>query len=151
MPAQETSREAHRRSHKLLGCYLALWAWGHNVDCVILQRHELLVYLDLPNMQKARIDQLKEDVQDFFPYTSLPLYHNKTGTYLTLCFSRFPWPVKLFSYTASIETRMIQLQTCGLKTAIGSLPTENDMVMKLAQLTHGVGAFSDILAGSPHG
>lgn len=87
MATEDIYREANRRSHKLLGSYLAFWCWVHDVDCVVLKRNELLHYLGLKRMQNKRIDWLRADVEAMFSHARTAK-NASSGNYSTLYLSR---------------------------------------------------------------
>jgi hypothetical protein len=62
MAGNDKHRDACKRAHKFLGLYLVLSAWAEKVDCVIVERKELLSYLQIERMKTIRIKWLKEDL-----------------------------------------------------------------------------------------
>ena len=91
MAAEDTYRESNRRRHKLFGAYLTFWAWMHKVDCVVLNRQTLLKFLDIKRMSNKRVDWMKEDLKELFPYASA-MYNTTSGVYSSLYLSRLPYP-----------------------------------------------------------
>jgi hypothetical protein len=67
-----------RRRHRMLGHYMALIAWVHDLECVAISREDLLVYFGtkyLPHggrdADAARpLDRLRRDNEPLFPYES---------------------------------------------------------------------------------
>lgn len=140
MATQDTYRDANRRSHKLLGNYLALWAWTHDVDCVVLGRSTLLGFLDLQRMQNKRIDWLTTDIKPLFTH-SQTLVEAKTKNYMTLYLSRVPLPPASFIGTMSDDARVKQLSVSGVAAAKVTIPTESEIVSILANAIHGIADF----------
>ena len=141
MAKKDPYREANRRKHKLLGIYLALWAWEHKVDCVILPREELLPFLDVDTMWNQHIDCLKEDVKYLFPHawvTEVP----KTKKYQTLYLSRLVISEAIKSGTMTDPERFEAIAKGGLKAAIVKIPKESEIVRDLACVTHGIADFA---------
>jgi len=142
MATEQIYREANRRSHKLLGSYLAYWCWVHDVDCVVLERGVLLQYLGLKRMKNKRIDWLKNDVKDLFGYART-LKYAKTGNYSTLCLSRCDFPLGAFAKTMSNQKRVELLREKGLASEIATIPSEEEIVSILARMIHGIGDFQN--------
>jgi hypothetical protein len=134
---EETYREAHRRKHKLLGTFLALSAWRQGLDCVVLERGQLLPFLDLDRMQDKRVDWVKEDVKHLFPH-ALNTCDSKSGVYSTLYLSRFPIPLDAHLGSMNDAKRVEALAAGGLKSAIVKIPKEDEIVRLLACVTHGI-------------
>lgn len=141
MATEDTYREAHRRAHKLLGVYLSLWAWKQRVDCVILQREELLPFLDLDRMQDKRIDWVKEDVKYLFRH-AWNTVDSKTNVYATLYLSRFPFTGAMKAGSIPDAKRVEVFAAEGLKAAIAKIPKEAAIIRMLASVTHGIADFS---------
>ena len=72
-------RDSCRRSHRILGAYLALWAWRKGTDGVVLDRDQSFRYLGLEAMREQRLQWLKEDIADFFPHQEV-LHVTPTAT-----------------------------------------------------------------------
>lgn len=125
-------RDAYRRQHRLLGCYLALDAWMRCIDCVVLSRDQLLPFLGLKHMQNKRITWLKNDVRDFFPHHFVTVT-SSAGAYATLYLARLPIPEHDHRKKMSDVDRASLFTSTGLKSALVSIPDEEDMVAMLAQ------------------
>jgi hypothetical protein len=121
--------------------YLAMTAWIKKVDCVVLQRSQLLPFLGLERMKNVRVDCLQTDLRSLFPYYDT-LVESKTGNYATLYLSRVPFLEGCFRGHVSDENRIKILNTAGLDAAIVEIPAEREMVANLANAIHGVKAFS---------
>src|ERR1019366_43135 len=141
MATEDTYREAHRRTHKLLGAYLALLAWKQGVDCVVLQREGLLSFLGLDRMQDKRVDWVKEDVKYLFPH-AWNTVDSKTNVYATLFLSRLPFTKNMQQGTLGDKKRVEVFESGGLKSAIVSIPKEGEIIRVLAQVTHGITDFA---------
>lgn len=141
MQTEETYREAHRRSHKLLSAYLALWAWQRGADCVAIRRGDLLSCLSLQRMKNKRVDWLKEDLAHLFPHATCS---RATGSrmYATLYLSRVPLPSS-FLTGQSLTSRISLLREAGVRAEIVELPAEAEMVRMMASVIHGLTDFPD--------
>ncbi len=129
-------RDACRRSHRVLGTYLALKAWGKRVDCVVVDRHSLFEYLGIKAMRGQRLKWLETDLKDFFPFTKAlyrsPLAHGSTY------FSRLPFPKQVFDGKMYDQERIEHIQAAGLRTAPITLPTESRMITFLVSAAAGM-------------
>ncbi len=120
MLTEETYREAHRRSHKLLGSYLALWAWTRKVDCVVLPREQLLPFLGLEQMRNTRIEWLKDDLEKLFPHAFTT--ESGANVYATLYLSRLPIPSDAKAGKMTDEERVEVLEAAGLNPSLSRFP-----------------------------
>lgn len=143
MPAPEiTYRETHRRSHRILGMFLALRAWHMGVDCVAVNRVSLLRFLELERMRDQRVDWIRDDIKDLFPHVWTTV-SSGTNIYATAYFSRFPIPQDGRLGTMSDTKRCERLTELGLKTAHVTVPRENDLVRHIALASHGLISAAD--------
>lgn len=142
MLTQDTYREANRRSHRLLGHYLALTAWIRGVDCVAVVKDELFPFLGLKKrMEMERIKWLTEDAKPLFPY-SWWTQSKKTGGYSTLFLSRLRFPKDARLGFLVNEDRIKQFEAAGLKGSLIELPTEAEMVRLLSSAMVGLEPFT---------
>ncbi|MDQ3081484.1 MAG: hypothetical protein M3R07_04640 [Gemmatimonadota bacterium] len=148
MTTDQTYREAHRRQHKLLGTYLALWSWKHGVDAVIVQREQLLSYLELERMQDKRVDWLKDDIKSLFP-DAWTTVDSKSNVYSTLYLSRRAFPHAVKTGSMSDQKRLDAFGKAGMKAAVVKVPKEAEIVRILAGITHGILDFPDETATRP--
>lgn len=148
MTTDQTYREAHRRQHKLLGAYLALWAWKHGVDAIVVQREQLLPFLGLERMQDKRVDWLKQDIRSFFP-DAWTTVDSKRNVYSTLYLSRRPFPHSVKTGSMSDQKRLEVFGTASIKAAVVKIPKEAEIVRILAGIVHGILDFPDETAARP--
>ncbi len=145
MAADDFYREHARRSHKLLGAYLAFWAWTNKVSCVALNQRQLLPYLDLKNMQDKRINWLKEDLEELFPHAQ-HLESSATGGFHSLFLSRFKFPDGWLDNRMTVQERVELLKKKRLRAAVVIIPPEPQIVRMMAELAHGISDFSGWVA-----
>ncbi len=131
-------RDACGQSHRILGAYLALWAWKKGVDCIALDRDQLLPYLGLGAMRKQRLHWLAEDIKDFFPHQE-PLEFSRSGGHGSLYLSRKAFPDDVFEGVMLDEKRVKVLSERGLRASLGRLPSEDRMITVLATAAVGGG------------
>ena len=139
MPAisEMAYRDATRRGHKLLGCYLALCAWTQGLDCVVLRREDYLGFFLLGRMEDTRVQWLEEDLKETFPYVRA-LYDDKTEVFSVLYLSRREFPTDSWKPIRT-EERIEMFRDRGLACDFVSIPREEDMVAILAKAVHGLG------------
>ena len=135
--AEEVYRESQKRLHKTLGSYLLVKAWEMGVDCIAIQRESLLKFLKLERMKNKRIDWLKTDLKDFFPYQWTTNF-SSSGTYATLYLSRFEMPIKGKSDSMTDKKRMEKFTNLGLKSAIVKVAKEKEIISSMALLSNGI-------------
>jgi hypothetical protein len=130
-------RELNRRRHKLFGAYLAFWAWRNKVDCVVLSGRTTLRYLELERMQNKRINWLKDDLKNVFPYSNA-MFASSSGAYAGLYLSRLPFPKDVQWDSMSTFRRVEILNDAGLKTKIAKIPSEKKMIAFFAKVMLGI-------------
>jgi len=133
----EIYRNACRRSHRILGSYLALLAWKKEVDCVIVAQDELFDYLGIKAMRKQRLRWLVHDIKDLFPHAQA-LYRSTRG-HVSTYLSRLKFPAGAFDERMYDDERVHVLREGGLRTVDISLPSEDRMAAFLAFTAIGVG------------
>lgn len=138
MATPDLYREMIRRQNRLLGTYLALWAWKQGVDCVVIPRTQLLPYLGLDRMRDDRIDWLKQDLKDMFRHTWSTI-DSKSNIYATLYLSRKRIPQAVTMGSMTDEDRVARLKASGVRASIVSIPNERKIIRTLSLLLYGVG------------
>lgn len=132
-------REHCRRTHRILGQYLAIEAWLRGVDCLVIERYELLRYLGLEKLHGARHDWIQLDLKPWFPYPDFSVDNTKLEA---MFLSRVPIENHMDSFAASTEDRVETLGHSGIVVQIFSfgpkLSTEAQIVGYLAQLSAGL-------------
>lgn len=133
---KEIYRESCRRSHRVLGSYLVLWAWRKGVDCVVVDRSELFWYLGIKAMRKERLQWLDQDIKDLFPYVEN--LSGRTGGHYSTYLSRRKFPRGVFDAYMRDDDRVGALGKHGLRAASIDLPTERKMIGQLAAVAAGL-------------
>jgi hypothetical protein len=67
---QSDYREFAARRHRILAHYLETYCWRNHADCILITRYELEVYLNLEKFKSERLDWLKADIKDSFPFVT---------------------------------------------------------------------------------
>lgn len=146
MATDQMYREFQRRSHKLLGAYLVFWAWTNKVSCVVLPREQLLPYLGLERrMENERIEWLKEDLIELFPYLWWTA-SSETNRYETLYLSRFKIPPEAKEGAKTDLERVELLKEHRLKAGVVDIPTESEIIKMMSELSHGILDFAECRA-----
>jgi hypothetical protein len=144
MRPDEIYRESARRSHKLLGAYLALWAWTNEVDCVVLIPTSLFSYLGLKgSMRSVRLKWMEEDLKKLFPHFKT-LQSASNRSFATLILSRMEIPPNAMRGTMNVFQRVERLEANGLKASFIGIPPESEIIKMMAELSHGISDFSDL-------
>jgi hypothetical protein len=139
MTGNAAYRKECRRSHRRLGMYLAMTAWVRKVDCVVLSRETLLLYLGLESMRKKRVAWLKKDLRRWFPHVEDLI--EKPEKHSSLYLSRAPFPARCFESWISDEKRIERMDNDGLKAALVEIPDEVEIVSLMALTVQGIQAF----------
>lgn len=151
----DAHREACRRQHRVLGHFLAMQSWIRGLECIVLVRKDLEVFLGLERFKSQRINWLKEDLVPWFAFHEAYYSSNAPSSLHSLFLSRVP--VKAFLPSGSMTTEIrIEKMTFGgpiterftksLKTGYRP-PNEADIVKYLAVLDSGLSkpeAFSSV-------
>lgn len=64
----DAHRESCRRQHRVLGHFLVVQAWLRGLDCIVLVRRDLEVFLDLKRFKGTRVEWLRADLEPWFPH-----------------------------------------------------------------------------------
>lgn len=136
-------RDYITRRHRTMALYLAMMAWAKGLDCVVVNRNEIVRFWGLTRrVEDQRLDWLKEDVTQFFPYI-MPLYSAKgSEKFASVFLSRRPFPPEAFYGSITDEKRSAALTAGGLPTSPVKLPTEMDMLALITATMHGLGTIS---------
>ena len=130
-------REHVRRTHQTMAAYLSMIAWTRNLDCVVLERDEIVRFWgDVRRVEQQRIDWLQSDVNQYFPYFEKLSY--ESNKFASVYLSRRRFPTEAFSDAMSDTTRSQNLTDNGCRTAVVSLPTELEMLTQLTLVIHGL-------------
>jgi hypothetical protein len=141
MEPNETYREANRRRHRLLGSYLALYAWEKKVDCVVLVRDQLVPFLEMGSLPESRIKWVIDDVYKLFPFHSV-VWDNKGKKVEALYLSRQQIPANAWQNGLSTEEYVEALKNAGLNTKIAKVPAESEIIRVMAFISHGIWNYS---------
>lgn len=134
----EVYREFVKRTHRMMAVYLAVIAWTRNLDCVALDRNEIVGLWGLrKRVENQRLDWLKHDVKLFFPYVEA-LWDKGTHKFGGVFLARREFPTDAFTDSMSDEKRMQFLTDKGLQSAVVTLPAESEMLAYLTPVIHGL-------------
>lgn len=65
----KAAREAMRRFYRIVGNYLAVYAWSHEADCVKIPQWYLRDLLGLRMLKGVSTKCFREDIKAWFPHT----------------------------------------------------------------------------------
>jgi hypothetical protein len=120
-----------------MAAYLSMIAWTRNLDCVVLQRDEIVRFWgDVKRVEQQRIDWLKCDVKKYFPH----FQHLSEGSdkFASVYLSRLKFPQLAFDDAIHDAERSQTMTDKGFITTIVSLPTELEMLTQLTLVIHGL-------------
>ena len=134
-----------RRQHALLGHYLAIQAWLHRLDCIVLNRADLESFLELRRFKSSRIAWLQKDFIPWFPH-QMPYYKTTSPSSIHSIFlSRVPISQHLPSGSMTTEQRIARMRRNAPRTAMFAeissgkpLPTTEAVVSYLGLLSSGL-------------
>jgi len=129
----EKHDEFIQRTNRMLGMYLALFAWRRDLQCVALGREDLCHFWDIQTLQKVRIDWLKHDVRWYFPFVE-PIRKRQKDWQLDHVFLSH----RELTPEVLKEIRAERLTDAGFPTEIVKLPSEAEMLAILDQAVHGL-------------
>lgn len=64
-------REGARRQHRMLAVFAVLQCWLRCLDGVVLKKTHLQRILGLKRFKRTRVNWLREDLREFFPYQTV--------------------------------------------------------------------------------
>lgn len=132
-------REFAARTHRTLASYLTLYAWTHNLDCIVLERSSILSFWNIAKrVEKSRLTWFRQDVGVYFQQIQI-LYRNAgTKKFSSIFLARRPYPVGAFKASLNSTARATQLTKDNFRTAVVALPTETQMMTQLTNIIHGL-------------
>jgi len=135
MPKVKIYEEANRRLDKVLGAYLALYAWRCGVDAVAVSRDSLMASFGVSKLHWTRVDQFLSDNEPLFPYSEVIAPVQRIEG---VVMARKAIPKKGGWLGNSAKTAANALAKADLSTVAAPLPSEGDAVTLLAQVANGL-------------
>ena len=150
------------RDNRILAQYLMVQCWLHQLDCIVLERQDLLHFFEIKTVHRTQstigfhdlVDEFKYDLSSWFPYLFgiNPYYGIRPNAegYCdpppvdSLWLSRLPRG-DIAKGKLSTEKRMEQLCVSGIETDLlseilpnGKIPPVDDMLGELTLIATGV-------------
>jgi hypothetical protein len=136
---EDVYREFGKRTNRVLAAYLAVIAWVRDLDCVALDRDELIRLWGLKKrVEEQRQNWLKNDVKRFFPYFKSLVYAKGPQKFAGVFLSRRPFPEGCFADSLVTAKRVKLMTNNGLKSGEVKLPPETEMLAYLTSIVHGL-------------
>jgi hypothetical protein len=142
---EDPHRESCKRQHRIIGQYLAVQAWLRGLDCIVLVRSDLEVFLGLERFKNARVQWLKEDLTPWFPYQQPYYKTNSPSSIHSLYLSRVQIEKFLPSGKMTTDDRIARMKSDAPRTQRFSsgangrqVPSNTKMVSYLAVLAAGL-------------
>jgi len=133
------------RQHRIIGQYLAVQAWIRGLDCIVLDRWELEVFLGLCRFKKKHVDWLQEDLRPWFPFQETFTATKNPSSLHSVFLSRVPISEHVSMNNMTTEKRIAAMSPAAPKTGLlmdkkwlRKLPREGEMLAQLANLSFGV-------------
>jgi hypothetical protein len=131
-----------RRMHRTLAVYLAMYAWVKNLDCVVIDGHDLRRYLgDMSRLEKPRKWAIMEDVKALFPHAQ---YIRRVGATPILFLSRTEIPDAAWKGRLYLGERIERFRELGIRADTVYLPKEEEIVALNAKVIHGIEDFAPL-------
>jgi hypothetical protein len=141
----DAHRDTCKRQHRVLGHFLAIQAWLRGLDCIVVSRLDLEVFLGLERFKKQRVEWLQEDLRPWFQSQFVVEQGGAGFSLHSLYLSRVPIEKWLADGELSTEERIAKLGKGAPKTEeFAKVPradrsvTELDVVRYLAILDSGL-------------
>ena len=130
-------REFAKRTHRTMAAYLSIVAWVRDLDCVAIDREEIVRFWGLAKrVVDQRVTWLQEDVKLYFPFVQGLEFQPKkfAGVFL----ARRQFPQDTFAEPMTNGKRTKALTGMGFCSAVISLPAEVEMLTELTAIIHGL-------------
>ena len=142
---KDPHRQFCQRQHRLVGHYLALQAWLRGLDCIVLNRANLMCFFHLDRFKSARIKWLQSDLKPWFPHQE-PYYNSSSQSSIhSLFLSRVPIESHLPAGTMTTPERIRRMAPGSPRTesfipqgVIAVPPSEDEMLRELTLLATGL-------------
>lgn len=99
-------REGARRQHRVVSLFAVIQCWLGGVDGVGFERSQLERLLGLAKFKAARVDWLKEDFKEFFPYWEVYWRSDREDSLSSIVVARKPINEFLPSGTMTLAKRI---------------------------------------------
>jgi hypothetical protein len=133
-------REFFRRIHRTMAAYLAMVAWRRNLDCVSIERDEIVRLWGISKrVENQRLEWLKHDVKPAFAFFKNLNFTGRTKKFAGVFLARREFPTGAFDDALSNVKRAQLLTRMGLSAEVISLPPEEEMLRVLTTVIHGLG------------
>ncbi|RKG66339.1 hypothetical protein D7V80_20075 [Corallococcus sp. CA054B] len=131
-----------RRQHCIFGHFLGVEAWRRGLDCIVVERKDLAIYLGIKKFKSARVEALLEDLAPWFWFKK-PYYRTNAPDSLSSIFlARVPIEEHLPRGSMRARTRVKKMEegapTTELLNMDGKPLTEEQIVTQLARLAAGL-------------
>ena len=92
-------REGARRQHRTVALFALIQCWIHGLEGICFQRDHLERLVGIERFRGTRMDWLRRDLKDAFPYQQL-LVFGGTSKFASYYVSRLEFPANVFDGTA---------------------------------------------------
>jgi hypothetical protein len=111
-------REGGKRQHRVVALFAVLQCWTRNLDGIVFDRPHLERLLGLERFNRERIDWIKEDLEEFFPFREVYYHTRNPNSFGSLYVSRQELKGALDDGEMSDEERIKRIRKGGPRLAI---------------------------------
>ena len=113
-------REGARRQHRTVALFALIQCWIRGLEGICFQRDHLERLVGIERFRDTRMDWLRRDLKDAFPYQQL-LVFGRTSKFASYYVSRVEFPANIFDGTMQDEERIQKIANLGVKIGIFDL------------------------------
>lgn len=136
-------REGARRQHRTTALFAVIQCWLRNLDGLVLLRQHLERLLGLERFKETRVDWLREDLSEFFPYQEVYWITGKQKSFGSLYISRTELAPYLPSGSMTDPKRIDGIPENGPRLAMFKIWSRPDQEKVLSAFEAAVPFFAD--------
>lgn len=103
-------REGARRQHRAIFLFAVIQCWLLDLDGVAFERLHFKRLLGLERFKKTRIDWLREDLKEFFPYQKTYFFSKTPDSFHSIIVSRVKFEKHLITGSMSMSKRLDSIE-----------------------------------------
>jgi hypothetical protein len=117
-------REGARRQHRVVALFAVIQCWLRGLDGLAFERRQLERLLGLVRFKGTRVEWLREDFKEFFPYQEVCWFTGKNHSLGSVIISRVPIAGSLLEGSMATKARVAKVQEGGPKLGMFELWVE---------------------------
>jgi|SRR6267142_1952795 len=111
-------REGARRQHRAVALYAVIQCWMRGLDGVAFQRKDLERLLGLVRFKATRVDWLKQDLREYFPFIEEYYRTGHTDSLSSIFVARVPLAKALPKGTMTTAARVARIKKFGPRMGV---------------------------------